>query len=226
MTPPESPYAELDAVEDRLLSASKEESPAAAEQAASALGDAWVDALGARWAGERVTGFPRLGRTRVSPLAEVSTVQRLRSPGRLRDVAEAYDIALRERRLAWLLENADAALAALRSDVSEATGAPAPTDDAAFVEALQQTLASLIASNAPRERRRAVRERAVLFLGERLRAEAGGEWTVCDDPKDVHLGAFTIAGWSPIAVVRNVGPARPEGFLASAVQLEHEARRS
>lgn len=111
-----------------------------------------------------LTGLPGLGRAAVDPLLLVLTVLRSEEEGSLRDAVEAHDIALREKRLGWLLERREQEMAGLREDVEALSKA---TPGADMLEPLEAALKLVAPPNTPRELRRRVEERSVIYLGRR-----------------------------------------------------------
>jgi hypothetical protein len=215
---PDHSYASLDAIEDELRGLAAPDTMAFVEDWATQLGAVCIANTGARWvrgATPRcLTGFPELGRARLYPAERVQTAIRTRSTGYLRDTAEAHDIALRRARLAELVATADEQLEQLQADIHRLTGTrPDLQPRAAFLAACEGALRALFEQEAPRDERRQVRERVVLALGEEVRRELGAEWSIQTGAKHAEIGQLTIANWSPISLVRNVAPGRPDGLL-------------
>jgi hypothetical protein len=163
---------------------------------------------------------PGLKRT-FDPMAPVLGFARRRIFGLLRDMTERWDLRLRRATLARLVESAKQEAARLIEDVAQLTGQRVTTLDksAKSVKLVEAALKAVAGNGVSHARRREVRERVVLHLGN-LVAEAagGGKWEVVADPELFNFGELEIAGWSPALVVRAIDAKTAAGSLHEALE--------
>lgn len=222
-------YESLDVVEDALgvLAPEGVMPRALRDRAARYVGATLIAQRGGRWAvggdsheGEPVVEVPSLPKTRpFRPLGVVVSGARLRG-GRLRDETEHWDLPRGRARLAELLARRDDELRQLEDDVALSIGEPrAPLDASeSSLDRLQRALAQLCEPGVSRERKRAVRERAMLHLGTLVeRARPGATWSIREAPADVDFGQPLVDGWSPTEAVRVARPSAAAGLLARRV---------
>lgn len=232
-------YESLDVVEDALVKLVPEGvlPRALRDRAARYVGATLIERRGGRWAvggdsreGEPVVEVPSLPKTRpFRPLGAVVSGARLRG-GFLRDETERWDLPRSRARLAELLTRRDDELRQLEDDVAVLLGEPrAPLDASeASLDRVQRALARLSEVGASRERKRTVRERAMLHLGTLVeRARPGATWTLREAPAYVDFGRPLVDGWSPTEAVRIARPGASAGLLARqlAVALRSTGER-
>ena len=178
--------------------------------------------------GEPVVHVPGLKARPFRPFEPVASFRNHKTAGIFRDATERWDLRLRRAALAQLLAAKDRELDALRDDVREFSGErlAALDDSAKSMKALDDALFKLNTGDAPRARKRAVRQRAVLLLGTLLgNAVAGAEWSVCDKPDYTDFGHFTIGGWAPYhTVVVTTAKARAAGLRGALVEAIKDAK--
>jgi hypothetical protein len=190
------------------------------------LGATLIEHTGGVWKIVRGSVEPLVGKlpqvtgkgSELDPAGPVLDFKRTRSPGWLRDATERWDLALRRRQLATLMAHTDDELAKLRDDVEELTGIqPSVLDgNPGALAAVEAALKRLITANAPRERRREVRSRAVLFLGTVVMKAVGhGEWMLCDDADNSNFGEFTVNDWAPSNTIRVNDKTKPDHLLSN-----------
>jgi hypothetical protein len=202
---------------------------------ASYVGATLVQATGGIWEPPRtkadmnrpgVGSLPGLGRAHFYPIDVVRTFKRFRTPGYMRDTTELYDIPLRRANLDDFVANIDRTLVAWRDDLRRALGRdPGPLDGGRESLAMvDEALKQLMATNASRDLNRRVEIGAVASLGQIVQRAVGGEWTLCEDPKDGDFGQLHMHGWAPMSVIRNVGPDSRPNLLEGVLDLVIKGR--
>lgn len=168
-----------------------------------------------------ITGLPALRTERFHPLDVVSNYERLRTPGYLRDATELYDIPLRRRELVGLLNRGPEVLAGLSTLAGELLNtAPIELDDGEeALAAVEEAIKRFRVLPPSRDALRRLNTALTLYLGQRVQRAVGGEWAVCNVARHGDIGQFTISGWAPLSVVRNVGPNSRPGLLNDVIQL-------
>jgi hypothetical protein len=172
-----------------------------------------------------ITNLPGLGKSRFFPMRPVLVFKRTRRVGWLRDATEIYDLVHRRAQVARLLASVDAEVGGLREDMRELTSAYPDLDfSVESVPFVERAVQALISHNSPREQRRRVRTRAVLYLGTIVqRALGGGAWTLCEDPDDEEFGEIVMHDWAPITAIRATAP-HDDGHLRRAIEFVIRSR--
>jgi len=198
---------------------------------AAYLGQTLIDRAGGKWGvgGARdefpgrpcVADLPQLGRFRFFPHQTAKAFRLYRAAGLLRDETEPYDVARLRERTQRELRDVEREVEALRADVGELTGAPAELD---FSLDSLDPLARAVKKVSGRDPWRRMRTRAALYIGETARRLAGrGDWTLCEDPVNVHYGHLRVAEWSPTATIVSVSAAGDDDLLRKSVVAAIEA---
>ena len=149
--------------------------------------------------------------------------------GWLRDATAAWDVLQRRADLAVATRDVAAASDALRDELCAVLGRDPGSLDGGSVAALtavEDGLKALIADNAARARKRALRGHAIVYLGRLLHeALGGGEWSVCEEPGHADLGQFRMAGWAPWNAMRAIGPKSKAGQLRANLKSAIAGRK-
>jgi hypothetical protein len=231
-------YESLDRVEDYLrevIDTQPTEVRAVTElRIARYLGQTLIHRAGGRWARRRsdaadlaVTGLPELGGFGWLPRDPVVQFRNARVAGLLRDTTEKYDVPRREGELVQRGSAIDAEIDGLRDDIHRLTDhAPVLDRELDSLDSVEAALRLLISTSAPREVRRRVRGRAVLYLAAvMIRALGPGPIALCKDPHDGDFGELIVHDFAPMTLVRNTNPRSRAHFLASALRAVIEGRR-
>lgn len=234
-------YESLDALEDALFALVPDDAEPRAwrglrDRATRYVGATLIARRGGRWAvggsareGAPVVEVPSLPKTRpFEPMGPVLNAVRLRVPGRLRDDTERWDLPRRRARLAELLARRDEELARFAEDVAELTGEKGAVLDrsADGLGLVQRAIVRSIEIDAPRDRRRRLRERAVLHLGTLHAPSASTEWSLREKPAYADFGEILVGDWCPAESLRAIGPSAPPGRLAERVGVSDARSRA
>lgn len=223
-------YESIDRVEDLFRDivegkASGESVDTAEPRVTAYLGQALIEGAGGSWTegGARdefpgrpcVADVPHLGRFRFFPHPPAKRFRRLRIAGLLRDETECYDLARLRERTERQLRDRDREIESLRADLRDILGQPAELD---FSLDSLDPLARAVKKVSGRDPWRRMRTRAALYIGETARHLTGrGDWTLCEDPVNVHYGHLRIGEWSPTATIVSVSAPGDDDLLRKSV---------
>jgi hypothetical protein len=163
-----------------------------------------------------ISGFPKS--YEFLPLVVVRDYVESRWEGWLRSHAEQHDLAAMRARAAEFGPEMERELKALTDYVEMKRPASLPLD--ATVESLdrvEQVLGAALDEKAETRTLRQLSGRIARYMGEVFRRRAGGEWELCDDPRDVNFGEMRIKGFAPTSIVRNFELRRQPGLLKQAI---------
>lgn len=221
LLPLDSSYESLDRLEDYLALVLDRRVPTDAaivqQRAIRYVGTTSVECTGGRWSLPRVddkhdplciSKFPDAPKAELLPRGRVREFARLRTPGKIRDEVERFDLPLQRARIQELASSKDRVLAELRADATRLSGRdPGPFEGApASMAALEETLIASRRAEVGRDVRRRVRRAAELYFGLMLQERLGpAEWTVCEKVGHERFGVPMIYAWWPSIPVHAVG---------------------
>ena len=170
-----------------------------------------------------LTQIPKLPKTYCFyPLVAVAGYCSSKRPGWLRKMVERNDIELMRKRFAHFLAQVDNEIESLSSYIKSLALPNALSLDYSFesLNGVEQVLAmALDGSVTPPATGVAVLvEQIGVYTGEVYRRHAGGEWQLCEDPRDIDFGLPRIGFYCPQQIVENYRVHRKTGLLYQATK--------
>ncbi len=170
-----------------------------------------------------LTQIPKLPKTYCFyPLVAVAGYCSSKRPGWLRKMVERNDIELMRKRFAHFLAQVDNEIESLSSYIKSLALPNALSLDYSFesLNGVEQVLAMALDGSVtpPATGVAGLVEQIGVYTGEVYRRHAGGEWQLCEDPRDIDFGLPRIGFYCPQQIVENYRVHRKTGLLYQATK--------